>query len=124
MTELITEVGRIVSGHPMIGMQVSDDNGTKLFNADGSPKLSFYTGLAVPKGTETDWKQTQWGQLLYNEAVRAFPNGEYNWPNFSWKVIDGDSQIPNQKGKIPCQREGWPGNWILNIKNGFPFSSN
>jgi hypothetical protein len=84
------------------------------FQADGvTPRMSTYIGIAIPKGAETDWKQTTWGAQFYQEAVTSWPNGEYNAPTFAWKVIDGDSQVPNKKGKKPCEREGYPGHWVI-----------
>ena len=28
-------------------------------------------------------------------------------PTFAWKIVDGDSQTPNKKGRKPCENEGW-----------------
>ena len=45
----ITPVGRIVQGNPLVGNQVKDDHGALVFNQDGTPKLSYYMGLAISK---------------------------------------------------------------------------
>ena len=121
--QITTPVGRLVSGHPMVANPVTDKKGVQKMQKDGiTPQIDFYVGLAIQKGAETDWKQTEWGQLIQQEAIASWPNGEHMQPTFAWKIIDGDSPIPNKKGKIPNQREGWPGHWIINASNGFPIS--
>lgn len=34
-------------------------------------------------------------------------------PSFAWKIIDGDSAVPNKKGRKPVEQEGYPGHWVL-----------
>jgi hypothetical protein len=34
-------------------------------------------------------------------------------------VSDGDSTVPNAKGRKPCDREGWPGHWVVHFSSGF-----
>jgi len=123
--ELTTPVGRLVGGHPMIGHPVKDDK-TNLpkMQADGvTPQVQYYCGLAIAKGTETHWSQTEWGAKIWAEAAAAWAGGEYNHPSFSFKITDGDSQVPNKKMRKPCEREGYPGHWIINASNGFPIKS-
>lgn len=107
--------GRIVAGHPMLFTQDKDDHGKPALRADGSPKMSCYFGFAIPKAGEQHWNQTQWGQLIWNEGMAGFPRGEFNAPTFAWKIVDGDSRVPNKAGKIPAEQEGYAGHWILNI---------
>lgn len=121
MIEITTPVGRMVGGHPMIGHAQKDDK-TKLpkFQVDGvTPQVQFYCGLAIAKGTETHWNQTEWGAKIWAEMIAAWPGGEYNHPGFSSKITDGDSQVPNKKMKKPCDREGYPGHWVINASNGY-----
>jgi len=121
MLELTTPVGRLVSGHPMVSHPVTDDNNQPKMQHDGvTPQIQYYVGFAIPKGNEQHWNQTEWGAKIWNEALAAWPNGEYQQPTFSWKITDGDSMIPNKKMKKPCDREGYPGHWVLHISNGFP----
>ena len=125
MIELTTPVGRLVGGHPMVGHAVKDDL-TKLpkMQADGvTPQVQYYCGLAIAKGAETHWNQTEWGAKIWAEAVAAWPNGEYNHPAFSGKITDGDSQVPNKKMRTPASREGYPGHWVINAANGYPIKS-
>jgi hypothetical protein len=40
-------------------------------------------------------------------------------PTFAWKIVDGDSQVPNKAGRKPCDNEGYPGNWVLSFSTSF-----
>jgi hypothetical protein len=51
--------------------------------------------------------------------VAAWPGGQYNRPDFSWKITDGDSAIPNKKGVAPRSRQGHPGHWIFAFSSSF-----
>lgn len=120
MIEITTPVGRMVGGHPMVSRVNKDDKtGLPKMQQDGvTPSTSIYVGLAIPKGAEQHWNQTEWGAIIWNEALAAWPNGEYQQPTFSWKIVDGDSQIPNKKMKKPCDREGYPGHWVIQASTG------
>ena len=112
--------GRLVNGHPMTRRQVKKklpgaQVETVVMEADGvTPVTELYFAVAVPKTGETDWKLTPWGQQINSKAMAEWPGGEHAALTFSWKIIDGDSIIPNKKGKKPCDREGWSGHWIVN----------
>lgn len=41
--------------------------------------------------------------------------------DFSWKMIDGDSGIPNQRGIAPNTKPGYPGHTILTLSTTFAF---
>jgi hypothetical protein len=90
-----------------------------LLDKDGKPRVEYWIKLAVAKGAETHWNQTPWGQLIWNEAVKSFPDGRHNNRAFSWKVVDGDSTEVNQNGNRPCDNEGFAGHWILTFKTQF-----
>ncbi len=111
--ENIVVQGRIVMGHPIKRQQMTDDKGNKLQHDDGSSKTQHFFVVAIPKGAETDWKQTEWGQKVVAVAGQGYRNGEINRPDFSWKVEDGDSQIPNKKGRKNIDTEGHAGHWII-----------
>lgn len=119
--EILTPVGRIVGGHPMIGNPVLDDrtNQPKLDNT-GNPRTEYYFALAIPKQGEQAWSQTDWGAKIHQAAQMGWPNGEHAAPTFAWKIVDGDSTIPNKAGKVPAQREGWAGHWVLHLATGIP----
>jgi hypothetical protein len=114
MSDLITPVGRLVSGHPMEVHPSLDNNGQPKFFKDGvTPLTNGSIGIAIAKNGSTDWKTTEWGQPIVAAATAAWPNGQHGSPQFAWKVTDGDSTVPNKKGNKPCDREGYPGHWIL-----------
>ena len=127
MTNPVTEVmieGRVVNGHPMTRRPVTKRDPitkveTPLLDPTGAPITELYFAVAIPKQGEQHWNQTLWGQQIHTRAVQDWPNGEHGALDFSWKIIDGDSQIPNKKGKKPADREGWAGNWILNCNTRF-----
>lgn len=112
----VLPMGRIVAGHPMLFTQEKDwvTKQPKL-NAQGQPKMSCFFALAIPKAGEQHWSQTQWGALIYSEGQASFPRGEFQRPDFAWKIVDGDSTIPNKNGTVPNTQEGYPGHWVLSI---------
>ena len=121
--------GRMVNGHPMIRNQVKKkDPVSKVevpqFNTDGTPITDVYFAIAIPKRGEADWKLTAWGQQINAKAIADWPTGEHATGDFSWKITDGDSMTPNKKLKKPCDREGWPGHWIVHCKTQFSVSCN
>jgi hypothetical protein len=110
--KILFPVGRFVGGSLTKGQQV-ESNGVKVVNDAGEPVLSYSFGSAIPKTPGKDWKDEPWGQQMVAVATRDWPQGQYRTDKFSWKVTDGDSTIPNQNQKIPCEREGYPGNWVV-----------
>lgn len=116
-----TPVGRLVSGS-LSEPQTTDAEGKPLVvksgpNA-GQPRVDFYFALAIPKGAEQHWAYTEWGQTIYQAGAAAFPQAHQS-QKFAWKVQDGDSQIPNSKGKRNCDRPGYPGHWIVSFSSGY-----
>jgi hypothetical protein len=82
--------------------------------ADGlTPRTQIYIALAIPKIVGVDWKATEWGLKIVQAGKACFVNGESDALTFAWKVTDGDSTIPNQRGKKPCEQEGFAGNWVI-----------
>jgi len=105
----------------MVTTVLTDEHtGQPLLSSDGTPRRKTYIGLAIAKMGETEWRQTPWGALIYQEGITGYSNNETLRPNFSWKIDDGDSNIPNNNGKVPNQREGWPGHWILHMSTELP----
>lgn len=123
MSDLLTPVARLVSGHPMVSYPVTDNAGAPKFMATGEAMNSTSVGLAFAKGGETHWNQTVWGAPIWAAGMAAFPNGEFNAPTFAWKVVDGDSPIPNKKGNKPCDNEAWSGHWIMFLSTMFSIPS-
>lgn len=118
--EVTTPVGRLVGGHPMVQEVVKDDKtGLPKMQADGvTQRTSAFFALAIPKGSESAWWETPWGQKIYQAGVSGFPNGAYQRLDFAWKVEDGDSTIPNKRNRRNCDREGYAGHWILRMSTG------
>jgi hypothetical protein len=116
---LTTPVGRIVQGDLAKAQPVLDNLGKQKLTRDGHPAIQHFISLAIPKTPgHTHWSQTDWGKQIWDEGNRAHPNFAPH-PTFSWKIEDGDSVIPNKKGKKNCDREGFPGHWILKFRSGF-----
>jgi len=119
---ITSPVGRIVMGS-LYDPSTTDAEGKPLViktgpNA-GQPRVNYFFALAIPKNPgETHWANTAWGQQIWNVGNAAFPNIAQS-PAFAWKIDDGDSAIPNKKGRKPCDNEGWKGHWILKLSGGF-----
>ena len=117
-----TPVGRLVMGS-LYKPQTTDADGKPLVvksgpNA-GQPKVTYFFALAIPKNPgETHWSQTPWGATIYKAGSEAFPQA-CQAPSFAWKVVDGDSTVPNKKGIAPITREGYKGNWVISFSSGF-----
>jgi hypothetical protein len=113
-----TPVGRLVQGSLYVP-QMKDIDGNEKLDKNGEPQGTFYFALAIPKGKESHWNQTEWGKIIWDVGQKAFPSGAANSPSFHWKIKDGDSDIPNKKGKKPCDQEGHPRHWILSLSSTF-----
>jgi hypothetical protein len=125
-TNFLTSVGRLVQGDAFKA-NTKDHMGNPLTvktgaNA-GQPREDFFLALAIPK-TDAGWAELD--QMIKAVAAAGFPqffpqgpNGQCSHPKFAWKITDGDSQQPNSKGSRPCDREGYPGHWILKLSSGF-----
>src|ERR1700740_1677164 len=112
---LTTPVGRLLWGSVSVP-KTKDSKGNPLVIKKGpeagKPNPRYEFGIGIPKAGEQHWNQTVWGRLIWDTALKAFPNGFA--ADFSWKVTDGDSTAPTKKGKAaPCTREGHPGHWVL-----------
>lgn len=120
--ELKPPVGRFVLGSFYVP-QTTDAEGNALVIKTGAkagqPTQRFFFALAIAKKGEAHWNQTDWGKLIWTTGQLGFPQGQANSPTFAWKIIDGDSNIPNKAGNPPNQKEGYPGHWILNFSSTF-----
>jgi hypothetical protein len=84
----------------------------------GQPRTNFFFAVAIAKGAEQHWGQTPWGAEIWRVGHTAFPQAASS-PAFAWKIEDGDSVVPNKRGKKPVDNEGWKGHWILKFSGGF-----
>jgi hypothetical protein len=121
-TELLTPIGRLVQGSLYQGATTDAENKPLLYKSGpnmGQPRVNYWFSLAVQKQQEQHWNQTEWGKKIWEVGQVSFPNGQANSPHFAWKIIDGDSMIPNTQGNRPCDHEGFPGHWILKFAGAF-----
>lgn len=117
-----TPVGRLVGGS-LYKPNTTDLNGKPLVFKSG-PKIGqegredYYFALAVPKSVNPHWASDEWGASIW-AVGHAFMANAGQRPVFSWKIADGDSTVADDKGRRPCDREGYAGHWILHISSGF-----
>ena len=88
------------------------------FNKDGTPEMWCSIGVAIRKGAEQHWNQTEWGVKVWNYGSVAFPQ-HFSSTKFSWKISDGDSTEPNEAGKRNCDNANYRGHWIIWMKQAF-----
>lgn len=120
-TPFTTPVGRLVAGSIYKGKDKNSDGVPLVYKSGveaGKPRLEFYLGLAIPKGPEQHWAETPWGAMIWATGHSGLANAGTH-PKMAWKVTDGDSKVPNSKGNVPCEREGWPGNWVLHFSSSY-----
>ena len=118
-TRIELGVCRMVQGDLYEGSSTDMENRPLVYKSGaniGQPRKEFFARFAVAKAGTADFKQTTWGQKMLATARAAFPQGQSDSALFSWKVYDGDSAVPNSIGNKPCDNEGWPGHWIVQIK--------
>lgn len=121
-TDLLFPVGRLIMGDCYVGSD-TDSKGVKRVvktgpNA-GKPFTQFFIGVAIPKGPEQAWWQTDWGQKIMAVGAAGYPQFYQN-KNFSWKIDDGDSTEVNKNGNRPCDAEGAKGHWIVKFSSTYP----
>jgi hypothetical protein len=114
-----TPVGRLVWGSVHKARLKKDAAGNpkliKSGDSAGQPLSMFEFGVAIPK-TQAQWQaEPGWGQAIYAEAMGAWPGGQTQRPDFAWKIIDGDSTIPNKNNNRPCDQTGYAGHWVLSF---------
>jgi hypothetical protein len=93
-------------------------DGTPKLDRTGQPEMQCSFGYAIPKTGEAHWNQTAWGKTIYDTGAAAHPQLVAS-PAFSWKITDGDSPLPNKKGKRPCDQTGHPGHWVIWFSQGW-----
>lgn len=121
-TDILFPVGRLVAGS-CYKPRDKDAEGKPLVIKNGpdagKARVDYFIAVAIQKTAgHTHWSQTPWGQQILGAGAAAFPQ-QYQSPKFAWKVEDGDSTVPNQRGRKPCDNEGWPGHWIVKFSGGY-----
>lgn len=124
--------GRIVQGDLYRGQDKDMQGNPRLIKTGpnaGKPTINFYFAVAIAKTRANWWEEIQiladgsqnpWGPRILAIANAGWPQGQTQNPKFAWKIEDGDSQIPNEKGRKNCDREGHSGCWILKFGSSFP----
>lgn len=124
IVDILTPVGRLVQGSCFEGDNTNMDGAPLLVKSGpnvGQPRTEYFIAIAIPK---TDPALPAMMAKIQAEARRGFPQffdagGNCILPTFAWKIIDGDSQVPNTRGVKPCTREGFPGHMVFNMSGGF-----
>ncbi|WP_287278671.1 hypothetical protein [Ralstonia sp.] len=120
-TEILFPVGRFVMGD-LYTPNDKDGEGKPLLVKNGpntgQPRVEYFLAVAIPKGHERGWWETPWGAQIYQAGAAAFPQA-VQAASFSWKIEDGDSAVPNRRGRKPCDNEGWRGCWVLKFASGY-----
>ena len=121
---LTTPVCRLVSGSTA-EPQTKDHKGAPLTVKSGpnmgQPMQRWFLAVAIAKN-DPAWPALR---ATIAEAARAgFPQlidaqGNALRRDFAWKIDDGDSTELNQSNKRNCDKEGYPGHWVLRFSSGF-----
>ncbi len=104
----MTPVGRMVQGSPFIAND-KDHLNRPLTDKAGNPRVNYFFAIAIAKDNP-DFPAFY--AIMQQAAVSGFPAGEYQKPDFAWKLDDGDAL--NKQAK-----PGFAGHWILKCSNGF-----
>ena len=112
IVHLLSPVGRLVQGSVYVP-QTKDMDGNLLVDDDGNPQPKYYFALAIKKGVEKHWNQTEWGKRIWQIGEENASISAVKRPDFAWKIHDGDNNTPNRNERRLCDYEGFPGNWIV-----------
>lgn len=121
---LVTPVGRIVAGD-LWEPRTTDYQGnplkTKTGANAGQDRVEYYIGLAIPKN-DPEWPAIY--QAIYKEGMRGFPNlfdqqGNFQGQKFAWKITDGDDTRLNLNNVRPCDKEGYPGHYVISCASSY-----
>lgn len=117
----IFPTGRVVGGNLYKPRTVDAEGRPLVYKSGpdiGKPREDWFFAVAFPKVAGQHWASTDWGAKIW-EVGHAFQAAAGQNPRFAWKVQDGDSTVPNQNGKRNCDREGYPGNWIVSFSSSY-----
>jgi hypothetical protein len=105
---ITTPVGRLVQGDAFVGSD-KDSTGRKRVSRDNVPYTQWFVAIAVPK-TAPDYPafQARIGAI----GQRDWPGGQFQRPDFAWKILDGDN--PKHVEKV-----GFQGCWIIKASTGY-----
>jgi hypothetical protein len=121
-----TPVGRFIQGDPFEPQTKDMQGNPRVVKSGpnmGQPNPQYFVALAIPKTPGvTDWKQEPdpFFQTVLRVAQASFPDGKWQWPQFAWKIVDGDSTAMNQRGRAWNTIEGYAGHWVCRFASSFP----
>lgn len=121
--DILLPPGRLVMGS-LVKPQTTDADGKPLVVKSGpnqgQTRVNYFFAVAIPKTPGvTHWASEVWGAEFWAIGHATFPGGQATRTDFAWKIVDGDSAIPNKKGQKPCDREGYKGHWVVSCSSGF-----
>lgn len=121
--KILFPVGRIIQGS-LYSPSTTDAEGRPLVyktgQSAGQPRSDYYFAVGIPKTAgHTHWAQTDWGKQIWDLASVSWPQGQAQRPDFAFKITDGDSIIPNKKGKKPADQVGHAGHWVVRFSSSF-----
>jgi len=115
----LTPVGRLVAGN-VFTPNTTDNQGKPLLIKSGpnigQPTQDFFIALAIPKN-DPGWPALE--AQIKAIGVADFPGGETARPDFAWKIDDGDSTVLNKANKKNCDKQGYPGHWVIRFGGSF-----
>jgi hypothetical protein len=123
-TNILTPVGRLVNGSPFEASTTNMEGAPLMVKSGpnaGQPRSEYFLSIAVPK---SDPAVAALYQQVVTVARAGFPqffdaSGKCMRPDFAFKIVDGDSVVPDMRGRRPVDREGYPGCWVFKFKSGF-----
>lgn len=122
-TNILTPVGRLVNGSPFEPSTTNMEGAPLVVKSGpnaGQPRSEYFLSIAVPK---SDPGVNALVQQITAVARQGFPQfftaAGCTRPDFAFKIVDGDSTVPDMRNRRPCDREGYPGCWIFKFKSGF-----
>jgi hypothetical protein len=98
----------------------TNDDGTPKLGANGQPAMQCYFAVAFLKGDAAFEAIRQQAIQIAQAAFPQLVGADGSAPaSFAWKIIDGDSTDKNRRGKRPCDKEGFPGHYVMRFTSGF-----
>lgn len=120
--QVVFPVGRMLMGSMYKASDKDADGKPRIVKTGqnaGQPTQQFFFAFGVPKTPGVaHWGNEVWGAIIWAVGNLAFPKIAEN-PAFAWKIVDGDSTVPNKKNIKPCDREGYPGNWVVSCASTY-----
>lgn len=122
-TQVLLPTGRIVMGDLYKASEKDAEGKPRTIKTGvnaGQTTQQFFAAVAIAKtvAAGAHWAGEAWGAEFWRVGNAAFPKIAEG-PLFSWKIVDGDSAVPNKKGIAPNTREGYPGNWVISISSTY-----